>query len=164
VKLAVPVPLRIGALVLGATGLYTYIGQLVPQKQVLPPQETRMKAEMTVEDLVVVGHEIAMGKGLCFTCHTLGKSGALRFPDLQGIGERAGSRIEGMGGLEYLSRSIYDPESYIVPGFNPGMPEIDRPPIGLSDQEILAVIAYLQSLGGEPTVTLATTKADLGLE
>jgi len=43
---------------------------------------------------------------------------------------------------------------FIVPGFNPGMPVINKPPIGLSDQEILAVIAYLQSQGGKVTVTL----------
>jgi mono/diheme cytochrome c family protein len=164
VRELVPIPLRIAAVVLGATGLYTYIGQLVPQKEVLPPQETRMKAEMTVDDLVVVGREIAQGKGLCFTCHTLGKSGALRFPDLQGIGANAATRIEGLSGVQYLAHSIYEPSEFIVPGFNPGMPEIDRPPIGLSDQEILAVIAYLQSLGGEPSVTLTTTKAELGVE
>jgi hypothetical protein len=37
------------------------------------------------------------------------------------------------------------------------MPAINRPPIGLTDQEILCVIAYLQSLGGTPTVTLQTS-------
>ena len=36
------------------------------------------------------------------------------------------------------------------------MPPINQPPIGLSDKEILCVIAYLQSLGGTPTVTLET--------
>jgi hypothetical protein len=36
------------------------------------------------------------------------------------------------------------------------MPTISQPPIGLTDQEILTVIAYLQSLGGTPTVTLQT--------
>jgi hypothetical protein len=44
-----------------------------------------------------------------------------------------------------------------VPGFNPGMPVINKPPIGLTDQEILCVIAYLQTLGGTPTVTLQTS-------
>jgi hypothetical protein len=34
---------------------------------------------------------------------------------------------------------------------------INKPPIGLTDQEILCVIAYLQSLGGTPTVTLQTS-------
>jgi hypothetical protein len=52
---------------------------------------------------------------------------------------------------------MYEPDSYIVEGFNPGMPAINKPPIGLTDQEILTVIAALQSLGGTPTVTLQTT-------
>ena len=51
---------------------------------------------------------------------------------------------------------MYDPNAFVVAGFNPGMPVINRPPIGLTDQEILCVIAYLQSLGGTPTVTLQT--------
>ena len=51
---------------------------------------------------------------------------------------------------------MYEPNAFIVPGFNPGMPVINKPPIGLTDQEILCVIAYLQSLGGTPTVTLQT--------
>ena len=37
------------------------------------------------------------------------------------------------------------------------MPIINKPPIGLTDQEILCVIAYLQTLGGTPTVTLQTS-------
>ena len=36
------------------------------------------------------------------------------------------------------------------------MPAVNKPPIGLTDQEILCVIAYLQTLGGTPTVTLQT--------
>ena len=52
---------------------------------------------------------------------------------------------------------MYEPDAFVVPGFNPGMPAINRPPIGLTDQEILSVIAYLQSLGGTPTVTLQTS-------
>jgi hypothetical protein len=36
------------------------------------------------------------------------------------------------------------------------MPPVNQPPIGLTDQEILAVIAALQTLGGTPTVTLQT--------
>ncbi len=32
---------------------------------------------------------------------------------------------------------MYDPNAFIVPGFNPGMPAINKPPIGLTDEEIL---------------------------
>ena len=163
-KFAVPEVVKILALVLGATAFFTYLGQLVPQKEVLPPQETVMSADMTTDDLVQVGLDIANGKGLCFTCHTLGKSGLLRFPDLDGIAVRAETRIEGLNSLEYMASSIYDPDGFIVEGFSPGMPQIDKPPIGLNDQEILAVLAYLQSLGGTPTITLETTPAELGRE
>jgi mono/diheme cytochrome c family protein len=152
-----PLPLRIGGLVLVTTAFYTYVGQLVPQKEVLPPEEIALKSDMTTADMAKVGREIMEGKGLCVTCHTIGKSGALRFPDLDGIATRAASRIPGMGDVDYLAQSLYEPDTFIVEGFNPGMPAVNKPPIGLTDQEILCVIAALQSLGGTPTVTLATT-------
>jgi hypothetical protein len=57
-----------------ATSFYTYVGQMVPQKEVLPPQETVIRADLTTDDMVKVGQEIMNGKGLCFTCHTLGKT------------------------------------------------------------------------------------------
>lgn len=150
----VPVSLKILALTVATTGFYTLVGQLVPQKEVHPPKETALKQEMTADELVKAGKEIMEGKGLCTTCHTFGKSGALRFPDLAGIGSRAGSRVAGLSDVDYLAQSIYDPNAFIVPGFNPGMPVINKPPIGLTDQEILAVMAYLQSLGGQVTVTM----------
>lgn len=165
-KPLVPVPIKIALLVLGTTALYTYIGQLVPQKMVLPPAAAiELDREATPDELAAIGAEIAQGKGLCFTCHTTGKGGAagLRFPDLDGLASRAESRIPGMSGLEYMARSIYFPDEFIVEGFNPGMPVINKPPIGLTDDEILTVLAYLQTLGGEPTVTPETTLEELGV-
>src|SRR5262245_4761207 len=153
----VPLIVRIGGLVLAATAFYTYVGQMVPQKEVQPPAETVIKADLTTADMVKVGREIMDGKGLCFTCHTIGKSGALRFPDLDGVDVRAKSREPGLSDIEYFAQAMYEPNAFVVPGFNPGMPTINKPPIGLTDQEILCVIAYLQTLGGTPTVTLQTT-------
>jgi hypothetical protein len=155
--MTIPHSVRVVALVVAATSFYTYVGQMVPQKQVLPPQETVIRADLTTADMVKVGREIMDGKGLCFTCHTIGKTGALRFPDLEGVDVRAQSRVPGLSDIEYFAQSIYEPEKFIVPGFNPGMPVINKPPIGLNDQEILCVIAYLQTLGGKPTVTLQTS-------
>jgi mono/diheme cytochrome c family protein len=155
--MTIPLPLRIGLLVIATTGFYTYVGQLVPQKEVQPPQETTIRADLTTADMVTVGRQIMEGKGLCFTCHTVGKSGVLRFPDLDGVASRAATRVPGLNDVEYFAQSIYAPEKFIVPGFNPGMPVINKPPIGLNDQEILCVIAYLQTLGGTATVTLQTS-------
>ena len=152
-----PLPVRLAVLVLATTAFYTYVGQLVPQKEVLPPEETVLRSDLTTADMVDVGRQIMEGKGLCITCHTIGRSGALRFPDLDGIAVRAATRVPGMSDVDYLAQSMYEPDTYIVEGFNPGMPAINRPPIGLTDQEILTVIAYLQTLGGTATVTLQTS-------
>jgi len=153
----IPLMLRIGALVLATTGFYTYVGQMVPQKEVQPPQETALGGSMSTADLVKVGRELMEGKGLCLTCHSIGKTGALRFPDLAGIGGRAATRVPGLSDVEYLAQSMYEPVAFVVPGFPPAMPAVNKPPIGLNDQEILAVMAYLQTLGGTATITMQTT-------
>ena len=155
--MTVPIIPRIAALVLATTAFYGYVGQMVPQKEVQPPAEIVLKTDLTTADMVKVGREIMEGKGLCLTCHTIGKSGSLRFPDLAGVDARAKAREPGLSDVEYFAQAMYDPNAFIVPGFNPGMPTINKPPIGLTDQEILCVIAYLQSLGGTPTVTLQTS-------
>lgn len=155
--MTIPHIFRIGALIVATTGFYTYVGQMVPQKEVQPPEETAISSEMSTADLVKIGQQIMQGKGLCLTCHTVGKSGALRFPDLQGIGVRASSRVEGLSDIEYLAQSLYEPLAYVVPGFPPAMPPMNQPPFGLTDEEILCVIAALQTYGGTPTVTLKTT-------
>jgi hypothetical protein len=153
----VPHIVRIGALVIATTAFYTYVGQMVPQKEVQAPKETALGGDMSTADMVKVGQEIMAGKGICLTCHTVGKTGALRFPDLAGIGGKAGSRVPGLNDVEYLAQSMYEPTAFVVPGFPPAMPPVNQPPIGLTDQEILCVIAALQTLGGTPTVTMKTT-------
>jgi cytochrome c5 len=152
----VPLIIRIGALILATTGFYTYVGQMVPQKEVQPPQATLLGGDLTAADMAKVGREIMEGKGLCLTCHTIGKTGALRFPDLAGVDARAKSRVAGLSDVEYFAQSIYDPTAYVVPGFPPAMPPMNKPPFSLTDQEILCVIAYLQTLGGTTTVSLQT--------
>jgi hypothetical protein len=155
----VPLILRIAALILLTTGFYTYVGQMVPQKEVQAPQETNLNnLDMSSGDMAKIGRSIMEGKGLCLTCHTIGKTtGPYRFPDLAGVDVRARTRVPGLNDVEYFAQSLYEPTAFVVPGFPPAMPPINKPPIGLSDKEILCVIAYLQSLGGTPTVTLRTT-------
>jgi len=128
----------------------------VPQKEVQPPQATVISADMTTADMVKIGQDIMAGKGICLTCHTIGKTGALRFPDLAGVDVRAKTRVPGMSDVEYFAQSLYEPTAYVVEGFPPAMPPMNQPPFSLTDQEILCVIAALQSLGGTPTVTLQT--------
>lgn len=148
--------LKIFAFTILVAAFYSYVGQMVPQKETYPPEDAEIGANMTTAELVTVGEEIVAGKGTCLTCHTMGETGSLRFPDLAGIGARASTARDGQSDVEYLAESLYEPNAFIVEGFVGGMPAVSRPPINLTDPEILAVIAYLQSLGGTPTVTPAT--------
>ncbi|MEM7351435.1 MAG: cytochrome c [Acidobacteriota bacterium] len=154
----IPVPLQLAVLTVLMTGFYMMVGQAVPQKEVQPPEVIEIASDVSTAEMVEIGQEIYLGKGICSTCHTIGKTGALRFPDLDGIAARAGERrrAEGYTAVDYLAESLYEPDIFLVEGFNPGMPAIGKPPIGLTDQEILAVIAYLQTLGGTATVTMDT--------
>jgi len=155
----IPPAINIVVLILVATGFYTLVGQLVPQKEVPAPEVIEISKDVSTAEMVEIGKGIAHGKGTCLTCHTIGQTGALRFPDLEGIATRAATRIPGMSAVDYMAQSMYEPNAYIVEGFNPGMPTINKPPIQLTDDEILAVIAFLQSLGGTPTVTMNTKHA-----
>ncbi len=153
----VPLTLRIGALILATTGFYTYVGQMVPQKEVQPPRDLVISPDLSTADMAKIGRDIMGSKGMCLTCHTIGKTtGPFRFPDLAGVGARAKTRRAGYSDLDYLAESLYEPTAFVVPGFPPAMPPVNQPPIGLTDDEILCVIAALQSLGGEPTVTMKT--------
>ena len=155
----IPPSVNIVVLAVAATAFYTLVGQLVPQKEVPAPEVIEISKDISTEEMIEIGKGIAQGKGICLTCHTIGRSGALRFPDLEGIGTRAASRIPGLNGVQYLVQSLYEPDAYVVEGFNPGMPAINKAPIGLTNDEILTVIAYLQSLGGSPSVTMETRHA-----
>ncbi len=149
--------LSIFAFTILVSAFYWYVSLWVPQKRTEPPEDIAIGQNLSTEEMVAIGEEIVAGKGTCLTCHTMGESGTgLRFPDLGNIGALAGSRVEGQTDVYYLAASMYDPNEYVVPGFVAGMPAVARPPIALTDDEILTVIAYLQSLGGTPTVTMAT--------
>jgi Cytochrome c len=151
------VGLNVVAVVVGSTLFYTYVGQLVPQKELLPPPKIEISQEMTPVELAKIGDEIAHGKGMCLTCHTIGKKeGPYRYPDLAGVADRAKTRVAGLDQLHYFAQTLCEPNAFIVPGFAPGMPTINKPPIGLSTEELHAVIAFLESQGGQPTITLKT--------
>lgn len=150
-----PVGVNVVLVVVGTTLFYTYVGQLVPQKQLQPPPKVEITQDMTPAQLAKIGDQIAHSKGLCTTCHTIGsKEATLRFPDLAGVAERAKTRVAGFDQLQYFAQTLCDPNAFIVPGFTPGMPTINKAPVGLSDEELHAVIAWLQSQGGEATITL----------
>ncbi len=154
----IPISLQLAVLTVAMTGFYMMVGQSVPQKEVHPPEVIEIAEDVSTEQMVEIGRTIYEGKGICYTCH----ANTSRYPDLQDIATRAATRKPGFSALDSLAESLYEPGAYIVEGFNPGMPEVNKPPIGLTDAEVLSVIAYLQTLGGEATVTMDTKTAYTG--
>ncbi|MBI4391381.1 MAG: cytochrome c [candidate division NC10 bacterium] len=138
-----------GGAVIAAYSLYA---NSIPQIESRPPEElTAETGALGPEALARAGERIFFGKGACSVCHTIGQAGG-RGPDLMGVSARAAARKPGMSGAAYLVESLVNPTAFVVPGFPPIMPPANRPPVGLNRTELYAVVAYLQSLGGQVTV------------
>jgi cytochrome c2 len=84
----------------------------------------------------------------CTACHAVSKGGGftvrLSGPNLQGLGERAGTRVEGLTAEEYLAQSILVPDAFVVDGYAnimfPGFAE------HFSEQDTADLVAYLLTL------------------
>ena len=106
------------------------------------------------DEVAEIGLAIFNGKGQCAVCHTLDTSAPKgRCPDLTDIGINAANRVPGMDAKTYLIESLYEPSKYLVTGYGKIMPEVWKNPIALTELEIKAVIAFLQSQGSEIDLT-----------
>lgn len=145
--------LKIVAVVLGTVLFYTVLANAIPQVQSDVPSELTFGADVTPEQLVAAGEELYNGAGGCTACHGLGTRAPNLLTDEGGtglIGARCASRVAGLGCKEYLHTSMVEPAAFVVPGYEPIMPDMRRT---LSGTQIWAVVAYLESLGGTVTVT-----------
>ncbi|MFQ6615302.1 MAG: c-type cytochrome [Fidelibacterota bacterium] len=111
------------------------------------------KLAPSLPPIVKTGEKLFWGEAQCYRCHSIGDLGeAIRGPNLRDIGFRSRFQAKEAGvasGTEYLVQAILSPESYVVPGYSRDMPKVYEPPMGLREEPIKAVIAYLQSQGGK---------------
>ena len=150
----VPVGLKAGVFALAVMGSYTYFANSIPQIESKPPQELSLEGgNLTPAQLIKAGEEIFKTKGTCEICHRIGQKGT-RAPDLAGIGARAAKTKPGMTAKQYILESLLQPTAYVVEGYPPIMPAVDKPPIGLNRSEVWALTAFLESLGGTADVKL----------
>jgi len=63
------------------------------------------------------------------------------------------ARERGMTPEEHVFEALVNPSKYIVKGFEDMMSPVDKPPTSLTDGEIIAVAAYLQSHGGKVSLS-----------
>ena len=145
---------------LGIIWCYAFIAGLVPDTSTASGTVTTL--DWTDPDAVAeIGLAIFNGKGQCAACHTLDTSAPKgRCPDLTDIGINAANRVPGTDAKTYLIESLYDPGKYLVTGYGKIMPEVWKNPIALTKLEIEAVIAFLQSQGGEIDPTPFTEPID----
>jgi mono/diheme cytochrome c family protein len=158
----VPVGLKVGAFALVVMGGYSYFANSIPQIESKPPQELSLEGgNVTPAQLVKAGEEIFKTKGTCEICHRIGQKGT-RAPDLAGIGGRGGTRKPGMSAKAYIIESLLQPNAYVLEGYPPIMPAVDKPPIALNRSEVWALVAFLESLGGTVDVALNDIPASVG--
>ena len=128
---------------------YAFVAGLVPESSTATGPVTALPWE-DPDAVAEIGAAIFNGKGQCSACHTVDPSAPKgRCPDLTDIGVNAANRQPGIDAKTYLIESLYEPANYLVPGYGKIMPEVWKAPIALSQLEIEAVLAYLQSQGGE---------------
>src|SRR5262249_22072097 len=158
----VPIGAKVGVFALIVMGGYTYFANSIPQIESKPPQELSLEGgNVTPAQLVKAGEEIFHTKGTCEICHRIGQKGT-RAPDLAGVGARAAKTKPGMSAKAYIIESLLHPQAYVVEGYPPIMPAIDKPPIALNRSELWALTAFLESQGGTVDVTLNDIPASAG--
>src|SRR5437879_399224 len=144
---------KIVGIVLGTLALYTLIANEIPQVQSEVPQTLTLGANVTPEQLVAAGEKVFNGIGGCPTCHGLGTRAPNLLTDEKGqgpIGARCGKREPGKTCKQYLYESLDQPGAYVVEGYQPIMPVMTKQ---LSPEQVWAVIALLEALGGTVDVT-----------
>ena len=123
------------------------------------PQKLSLGADATPEQLAAAGEKVYNGVGGCTACHGLGTRAPNLLIDERGtgaIGARCATREAGKSCKQYLYESLDQPGAFVAPGYQPIMPVITK--IVPHDQ-IWALIAYLESLGGTVDVTASDVQA-----
>jgi len=139
--------LKILGTVLVTIAVYTGIANVIPQVESEVPERMEIGSDVSVAELVEIGEELYHGAGGCEACHGTGT----RAPVLLGeVGARCADRVEGQSCKQYLHASLVEPQDFVVEGFQPIMPNVGAQ---LSAGQVWALVAFLQSQGGEVTVT-----------
>ena len=168
----------IGFSLLTIAGFAGFSNYGIPRIEPAPPpvQEKIDLSAMTMDQFVALGDRVLNGKGTCKLCHNeLGRAPMLEQIIPNAEKRLADARYKGEAhDLEgYILESMVDPSAYVVVGFGKSgsndtvspMPDVSGGSIGLSEAELLAVIAYLQDSGGaEVTVQIPTDAGNAATE
>ncbi len=151
--------------------VFTLVANLLPQVEGEAPVEKEVNlGELTMDSFIALGESLFSGKGTCTLCHNaMGRAPDLLVMNAAAAAEErlADDRYKGKASdvASYFRESMVNPGVYVVAGFGKKgsndsespMPAANKPPIELSEIEMDAIIAFLQSKdGNDVTVALPT--------
>ncbi len=140
-------------LIIGLSIFYTYVGiYFLPQSQSLPPKVIEIKEGIEQDELLKIGEDILFGKGQCMVCHPNKPEPGMRSPAIAGLGAVIAERVKNMdvNEEEFIFQALVDTKAYIPEGFAPIMPPSQKL---LTEGELIAVSAFLQSKGSDVTIS-----------
>ncbi len=97
----------------------------------------------SVEPMLEQGKTLAQSKG-CVACHSVDGSSGVG-PSWKNLFGKTATMTDGstvLADAAYLKKSILDPQAQVVKGFTPIMPKQE-----MSDDELAALIVYIESMG-----------------
>lgn len=120
--------------------------------EVIEPTVTRPGVNIIATGNPVIGESLFHGqmkiKGVvaCSMCHYIQPDQRILVgPNLDGVFQEAGNRVPEMSAVEYIRRSIREPEEYMVDGFPIGTMN-EKYDSRLSEDHVNDIIAYLMTL------------------
>lgn len=138
--------LPIGGLLIGfllAVTIVTFLAALLFEESGMPEGASSAGSQAPVGTPSLRGQQVAAASG-CFSCHsTTGE--VIIGPSWKGLFGKEQSLADGSTVTvddAYIRESILNPPAKVVEGFNPVMPSFSV----LSEDDIQAIIAYIQSL------------------
>ncbi len=148
--------LKLAIIVIGLNLFFVYIGLYVlPQSESRPRKVTKIEEGISQGELIQTGEKIVFGKGECMVCHPMRAEAGMRAPAMVTIGKEMEreAKERGIAAEEQVFEALVNPSKYIVKGSEDIMPPSNKPPTSLTDGELIAVAAYLQSMGGKVSVS-----------
>lgn len=147
---------KLSIVVIGLSLFFTYIGvYFLPQSESHPPEVIKIEEGITQDELISIGEDIVFGKGQCMVCHPMKAEAGMRSPAFAAIGaemERLAKK-RGISPEEHLFEALVNPSAFVAEEYDDMMPPLHESPVSLTEGELIAVAAYLQSQGGKVTVS-----------
>ena len=150
--------LKVTAFIVLVVASIAGFASLIPQLESPAPEVIDISGDLSGLELAAIGEGVLQSADAgCLACHGFGSEG-LRAPDLAGIGAVAGERVTGQSAAQYLRESLVDPCAFVVSGYDCIMPQTLLQTLG--EAKITSLTAFLESQGGEITVSLSAEAAE----